>query len=108
MPTTKLKPGTKTSEFWMVVLTNVFANTGTIDVGGSTERGLLLIASVVAYAIARGLAKIAAPKDEVIGGGDGLDAVSPEANLTGGMTPEQRADELSRLGGQGAGAGPVA
>lgn len=83
MPTA-LKSGAKTTEFWLVLLTNVLPEVGAIDVGGPKGKGLLHALTIIGYAISRGLAKMNAPKD---GTTPTFSITGPEAEVPGGGFP---------------------
>jgi hypothetical protein len=55
------RPGWQTTEFWLVVLVNVLPELGAIDVGSAKIKGLIHLATIVGYALARGLAKQGVP-----------------------------------------------
>jgi hypothetical protein len=60
MPTEPLKPGYRTTEFWVTVLTYVInlANfTGIWDFVSNWHSGVLMVVAGSAYKISRGLAK---------------------------------------------------
>lgn len=56
-PPASIKPGWRTTEFWLVLLANVLPELGAIDVGGSKVKGILHAVTIVGYAISRGIAK---------------------------------------------------
>jgi hypothetical protein len=55
------KPGYLTTEFWLILLLNVLPELGAIDVGDTKIKGLIHVASIVGYALSRGLAKAGVP-----------------------------------------------
>jgi hypothetical protein len=72
------KPGTRTTEFWLVILINLLPELGAIDVGSTKIKGLLHLVTVAGYALARGLAKQGVPADslvtEIAGASEGVKA----------------------------------
>jgi hypothetical protein len=60
------RPGWQTTEFWLVVLVNVLPELGAIDVGSAKIKGLIHLATIVGYALARGLAKQGVPADTLV------------------------------------------
>lgn len=69
MNSTEIKPGPKTSEFWITILTYVInlANfTGAWNFMSNWHSGILLVVATTAYKISRGLAKAGVLKAPVV------------------------------------------
>jgi hypothetical protein len=73
------KSGLKTTEFWALIVLNVLPELGAIDVGSAKIKGLIHLATIVGYAIARGLAK------------QGVSAADPLAEEIAGKTEGAKA-----------------
>lgn len=59
------KPGYLTTEFWLVVLANALTQLGAIDVPERYE-WLVLVLTLIGYALSRGLAKLGEPSSKVV------------------------------------------
>jgi hypothetical protein len=60
-----IKPGWKTTEFWLVIVVNVLPELGAIDVGGSKVKAWLHTITILGYALSRGIAKATGSEVEV-------------------------------------------
>jgi hypothetical protein len=55
--TPTIKPGWRTTEFWLILLVNVLPEIGAIDVGGTKVKAYLHAITLFGYALSRGIAK---------------------------------------------------
>lgn len=60
---TETRPGIRTTEFWLVIISNLLINVGAVDVGDAKIRGAFAVLSVLGYTISRGLAKAGVAND---------------------------------------------
>lgn len=90
--TKETKSGVVTSEFWLVIVVNALTQIGALDVP-ERYKWIVLAASIAAYSISRGLAKLGVPEQPTIGG---TTVNAGVANVSEGQSIAEAADDLRR------------